>query len=139
MTSRQQQAQQLQQQWETDPRWKGIKRNYTADDVVRLRDLPAREIDRLEAGLDLLHRLIAGQRAERVDERLLVDRFPQLLRATSRERVLDGHGTAQAHDVVRRIAALDSLPARIGFPLLLELLGLLLTSRHGVLLRLPDK
>jgi isocitrate lyase len=37
MTSRQQQAQQLQQQWETDPRWKGIKRSYSADDVVRLR------------------------------------------------------------------------------------------------------
>ena len=35
--SRQQQAQQLQQQWETDPRWKGIKRGYTAEDVVRLR------------------------------------------------------------------------------------------------------
>lgn len=37
MSTRQQQAQQLQQQWETDSRWKGIKRGYTADDVVRLR------------------------------------------------------------------------------------------------------
>jgi isocitrate lyase len=37
MTTRQQQAQELQQQWDTDPRWKGIKRTYTADDVVRLR------------------------------------------------------------------------------------------------------
>ncbi|SDB97587.1 isocitrate lyase [Paraburkholderia lycopersici] len=37
MSTRQQQAQQLQQQWEADPRWKGIKRNYTAEDVVRLR------------------------------------------------------------------------------------------------------
>src|ERR1700760_2451394 len=37
MTSRQQQAQQLQQQWESDPRWKGIRRGYSADDVVRLR------------------------------------------------------------------------------------------------------
>jgi isocitrate lyase len=37
MTSRQEQAQQLQQQWDTDPRWKGVKRTYTADDVVRLR------------------------------------------------------------------------------------------------------
>src|SRR5471030_839510 len=35
--SRQQQAQELQKQWDTDPRWKGIKRSYTADDVVRLR------------------------------------------------------------------------------------------------------
>ena len=35
--SRQQQAQELQKQWETDPRWKGIKRSYSAEDVVRLR------------------------------------------------------------------------------------------------------
>src|SRR5476651_2250751 len=35
--SRQQQAQELQKQWDTDPRWTGIKRSYTADDVVRLR------------------------------------------------------------------------------------------------------
>ena len=35
--SRQEQAKQLQQQWETDPRWKGVKRSYTAEDVIRLR------------------------------------------------------------------------------------------------------
>jgi len=35
--SRQQQAQELQKQWDTDPRWKGITRSYCADDVVRLR------------------------------------------------------------------------------------------------------
>lgn len=35
--SRQQQALELQKQWDTDPRWTGIKRGYTADDVVRLR------------------------------------------------------------------------------------------------------
>ena len=35
--SREQAAQQLQEQWDTDPRWKNIKRGYSADDVVRLR------------------------------------------------------------------------------------------------------
>jgi hypothetical protein len=30
--------------------------------------LPAGQVDRLQAGLDLLHGLVAGQRAERVDE-----------------------------------------------------------------------
>lgn len=30
-------AEQLQERWETDPRWEGIKRPYTAEDVVRLR------------------------------------------------------------------------------------------------------
>src|SRR6202012_4113921 len=35
--TREQQAKQLQQQWETDPRWKGVKRAYSAEDVIRLR------------------------------------------------------------------------------------------------------
>ena len=32
-----QQAEALAKDWETNPRWKGLKRDYTADDVVRLR------------------------------------------------------------------------------------------------------
>ncbi|MBY4898030.1 isocitrate lyase [Cupriavidus sp. AU9028] len=35
--SRELQAQQLQQDWETNPRWKGIRRDYRPEDVVRLR------------------------------------------------------------------------------------------------------
>lgn len=35
--SRQQQIEQLQKDWDTNPRWKGIKRHYTAEDVIRLR------------------------------------------------------------------------------------------------------
>ena len=35
--TRQQEAAQLQQQWNEDPRWKGVKRTYTAEDVIRLR------------------------------------------------------------------------------------------------------
>ncbi|TDD80662.1 isocitrate lyase [Actinomadura darangshiensis] len=30
-------AQELQRQWETDPRWKGVERTYTAEDVIRIR------------------------------------------------------------------------------------------------------
>lgn len=37
MTARELQAQQLQKDWNENPRWKGIKRGYTAADVVRLR------------------------------------------------------------------------------------------------------
>jgi len=35
--SREQQIAELQNDWETNPRWQGIKRNYTAEDVVNLR------------------------------------------------------------------------------------------------------
>ncbi|MFZ6742773.1 isocitrate lyase [Undibacterium sp. JH2W] len=37
MTTRAQQVAELQKDWDTNPRWNGIKRNYTAEDVVRLR------------------------------------------------------------------------------------------------------
>ena len=37
MATREQQAQALAKEWSENSRWKGIKRNYTADDVVRLR------------------------------------------------------------------------------------------------------
>ncbi|MHA6910187.1 isocitrate lyase [Ralstonia pseudosolanacearum] len=35
--SRELEVKKLQQEWDTNPRWKGIKRGYTAEDVVRLR------------------------------------------------------------------------------------------------------
>ncbi len=37
MTSREQQIAEIQKDWDTNPRWIGIKRNYTASDVVNLR------------------------------------------------------------------------------------------------------
>lgn len=38
MTTRQDQVKQLEQDWANNPRWQGIKRGYSAEDVVRLRD-----------------------------------------------------------------------------------------------------
>lgn len=37
MTTRQQQIDALQKDWDTNPRWKGVERHYTAEDVVKLR------------------------------------------------------------------------------------------------------
>ncbi|PLP97731.1 isocitrate lyase [Cupriavidus pauculus] len=37
MTTRQQQIDALQKDWDTNPRWKGVQRHYTAEDVVKLR------------------------------------------------------------------------------------------------------
>src|SRR3954467_6327274 len=37
MATREQQVAALQKDWDTNPRWKGVVRNYSADDVVRLR------------------------------------------------------------------------------------------------------
>jgi len=37
MTTRQQQIDALQKDWDSNPRWKGVQRHYTAEDVVKLR------------------------------------------------------------------------------------------------------
>src|SRR5471030_1739806 len=37
MATREQQVAALQKDWDTNPRWKGVTRTYSADDVVRLR------------------------------------------------------------------------------------------------------
>src|SRR5438477_170340 len=81
--------------------------------------LPPREVDRLQARLDLLHRLVAGERAQRIDERLGVDQVPQLLGATLGERVLDVQRAAQLHHVGGAVAALDAFPAGVLRPVFL--------------------
>ena len=85
--------------------------------------LPARQVDRIESGLHLLHRLVAGQRAERVHERLVVEITPELLRSVARDRVLDGDGATQAHDVAGLVAARDAPPARAFAPGGAQLVG----------------
>ncbi len=37
MSSRELEVQKLQKEWDTNPRWKGVKRGYSAEDVIRLR------------------------------------------------------------------------------------------------------
>src|SRR5690606_486831 len=71
--------------------------------------LPAGQIDRLEARADLLHGLVAGHRAERVDEGLLVDELPQPVGAVLGQRVADRDRSAQALHFLRRIGALDAV------------------------------
>ena len=56
----QQQVDELKQQWATDPRWSGVQRDYTAEDVVRLRGSFTPECTIARRGAerlwDLLHR-----------------------------------------------------------------------------------
>ncbi|MEY3095446.1 MAG: isocitrate lyase [Burkholderiaceae bacterium] len=54
MATRQEQAQQLQKDWAENPRWRGIKRGYTADDVVRLRGSVQPEYTLAKRGADRL-------------------------------------------------------------------------------------
>jgi isocitrate lyase len=51
-------AEELQHQWETDPRWTGLERNYTAEDVVRLRGSVQEEHTLARLGAERLWKLL---------------------------------------------------------------------------------
>jgi isocitrate lyase len=54
----QQQATELQKQWDSNPRWKGVQRTYTAGDVVRLRGSVQEEHTLARRGAEKLWHLI---------------------------------------------------------------------------------
>ncbi|EGC32706.1 isocitrate lyase [Dictyostelium purpureum] len=56
-----QEAKLLQQDWDTNPRWKGIKRDYTAEDVIRLRGSFKEEHSIAKKGAEKLWELINDQ------------------------------------------------------------------------------
>lgn len=80
------------------------------------RDLPARQIDRLQPGAHHLHRLIARQCTQCMDIILALQQLPQLQRAATSQRVFDGDRTTQTLDIGRAVRALDPVkpPGRGG-------------------------
>ncbi|QGZ38669.1 isocitrate lyase [Pseudoduganella flava] len=58
MATREQQAAELKQDWATNPRWQGITRTYTAEDVVRLRGSVQIEHTLAKRGADKLWNLL---------------------------------------------------------------------------------
>ena len=59
--SRQEQIKALEKDWATNPRWKGIKRNYSAADVVRLRGSMQIEHTLAKRGAEKLWKLVNGE------------------------------------------------------------------------------
>ena len=88
------------------------------------RNLPARQVDGLQPGLHLLHRLVAGQRTQRVDERRGGKQAPQFFGAAVGQGMFYDQGSAQSKYILGRIAALDVAPARVLFPVFLDRLDL---------------
>ncbi|GAA2113036.1 isocitrate lyase [Actinomadura alba] len=54
-------AEELRRQWNTDPRWKGIERTFTAEDVIKLRGSVQEEHTLARLGADRLWRLLHDQ------------------------------------------------------------------------------
>jgi isocitrate lyase len=59
--TREQQAAEIQKDWDTNPRWKGIKRGYTAMDVVRLRGSNPLEYSLAARGAEKLWGLVNNE------------------------------------------------------------------------------
>ena len=64
MTDRKAQAAALAKDWAENPRWKGIKRGYSAEDVVRLRGTFPIEYTLAKRGAEKLWRLVNGEAAK---------------------------------------------------------------------------
>ena len=60
MKTFEQQVQELKKDWETNPRWKGVRRDYTAEDVVRLRGSMVPEYTFAKRGAEKLWEKVNG-------------------------------------------------------------------------------
>ena len=92
-------------------RVEALIRVHLTGEVGISRHLPAGEVDRLEAGLDLLHGLVARQCAESVDVVLGLQQTPQTTGTHVGEGVLDAHAATQPLDICLGIGTLDAVPS----------------------------
>ncbi len=123
--------------WNRIHRVQRLVRVHRFGGVVVRRDLPARQVDRLDTGFDLLYSLAAGQGAHAVDEiflrtegRLgaLGNQVPKLLC----KGVLRLNRATQADDVSSGVSACHAFPAWVFSPVFFEGCNLLFACQcHG--------
>ena len=85
-----QQAANLRQEWETDPRWDGIKRNYTAEDVIRLRGSIVEEHTLARRGANRLWELLHTEDAVRALGAITGNQAVQMVKAGLQAIYLSG-------------------------------------------------
>ena len=61
MVTRKAEAATIQKDWDTNPRWQGVKRGYTAEDVVRLRGSVRPEYTLARQGAEKLWNLVNNE------------------------------------------------------------------------------
>src|SRR3954451_1277041 len=74
-------ARELEAQWQSDDRWRGIERTYTAEDVVRLRGSVVEEHTLARLGAERLWQLIKADRPVRALGALTGGQAVQMVRA----------------------------------------------------------
>ena len=85
-----QQAANLRKQWETDPRWTGITRNYTAEDVIRLRGSITEEHTLARRGALRLWELLHSEDAVRALGAITGNQAVQMVKAGLQAIYLSG-------------------------------------------------
>jgi isocitrate lyase len=90
MTSISQQAANLQREWTTDPRWKDVKRDYTAENVIRLRGSVSEEHTLARRGATRLWEALQSQDAVRALGALTGNQAVQQVKAGLKAIYLSG-------------------------------------------------
>src|SRR3984885_4568655 len=85
-----QQAANLRQQWETDPRWADIARTYTAEDVIRLRGSITEEYTLARRGAERLWELLHTEDAVRALGAITGNQAVQMVKAGLQAIYLSG-------------------------------------------------
>jgi isocitrate lyase len=85
-----QQAANLRKEWETDPRWAGIRRNYTAEDVIRLRGSITEEHTLARRGANRLWELLHSEDAVRALGAITGNQAVQMVKAGLQAIYLSG-------------------------------------------------
>jgi isocitrate lyase len=83
-------AAKLRHEWETDPRWAGIERTYSAEDVIRLRGSVQEEFTLARRGANRLWQLLYSQDAVRALGALTGNQAVQMVKAGLKAIYLSG-------------------------------------------------
>jgi isocitrate lyase len=112
-------ARELEAQWESDERWSGIERTYTAEDVVRLRGSVVEEHTLARLGAERLWQLIRGESPVRALGALTGGQAVQMVRAGLEAIYLSGWQVAADANLAgatypdQSLYPCDSVPALV--------------------------
>jgi isocitrate lyase len=125
-------AAQLQQQWETDPRWGGIRRDYTAADVLRLRPTLLEEQTLARNGAERLWHLLQTEPYVNTFGALTGAQAVQMVRAGLKAIYLSGWQTAADANLASHTYPDQSLYPSNSVPALIRRLNNALTRADQI-------
>src|SRR5690242_7602061 len=132
VSSQTDQAAALAKDWETNPRWKGVKRNYTAEDVVRLRGSVQEEHTLARRGAEKLWHLINTEDYINALGALTGNQAVQMVRAGLKAIYLSGWQVAADANLASQTYPDQSLYPSNSVPALVRRLNSALTRADQV-------